>query len=246
VLFVDPALRHHLAVDLPQSNLPLDRIEVVQRIAAAFPFEPRRPRAIGVEVGLDGEPEITREGLRVAADEQVMIGLLHDLVGDQRRGPHPFEAGHAPGAALRAVHAAGVELDHAVGVRQAAVADAGIERIELYDVDAGDQRLEHVGATRHHGEGGLHARPGAAVLVDVTVVRGDDDRLHPPARHRRRLRRRGRLLLSGGRLGCADEPCRRSREHELAPVEAARRGRTGVVSHGFPSRLQASGFRLQA
>jgi hypothetical protein len=43
-----------------------------------------------------------------------------------------------------AVHARRVELDDPVGVGQRAVADAGFERIELGDVDARDQGIEHV------------------------------------------------------------------------------------------------------
>ena len=57
----------------------------------------------------------------------------------------PSSAADAAGPLLRPVHAARVELDDAVGVRQAAVADARVLGIELDDVDARDQGVEHVG-----------------------------------------------------------------------------------------------------
>ena len=91
----------------------------------------------------------------------------------------------AAGALLRAVHAAGVELHDAVGVRQAAVADARLLGIELDDVDAGDQRVEHVLALRHHREGRLARRSAGRRSCTVAVGRGDDDRLAGCCRHSR-------------------------------------------------------------
>ena len=64
--------------------------------------------------------------------------------GDERRRPNAFERGDAACPLLRSVHAARIELHNAFSIRQAAVADAGLFRIELDDVDAGDQRVEHV------------------------------------------------------------------------------------------------------
>ena len=74
----------------------------------------------------------------------MVIGVVHHRLGHQRRRPHALEAGHRAGALLRAVHARGVELDDTVGVGEGAVADAGLERIELGNVDAGDERVENV------------------------------------------------------------------------------------------------------
>jgi hypothetical protein len=107
----------------------------------------------------------------------MMIGLLHDELRDGRRGPHAFERRHAAGALLGAVHARGIELHDTLGVRQSAVADAGVLRIELENVDAGDQRVEHVRAARDHGEGPFDRRLRAAVLVTVAVGGRDHDRL---------------------------------------------------------------------
>ena len=91
------------------------------------------------------KPSCRANVLRALADEQVVIGLVHHRLGHQRRGAHALEAGHAAGALLGPVHAAGVELHDAVGVGQAAVADAGLLGVELDDVHAGDHRVEHVG-----------------------------------------------------------------------------------------------------
>ena len=57
-----------------------------------------------------------------------MVGVVHDGLRHERRRAHALEARDAAGPLLRAVHAARVELDDAVGVRQAAVADARLER----------------------------------------------------------------------------------------------------------------------
>ena len=53
-----------------------------------------------------------------------MIREVHHFLRDQRRRAHAFETRHAARPLLRAVHAARVELDDAVGVRQPAIADA--------------------------------------------------------------------------------------------------------------------------
>ena len=75
-----------------------------------------------------------------------MVGRVHHQLRHLRRRAHAFDRRDAAGALLRPVHAARIELDDAVGVRQPAVADAVVGRIELDDVDAGDERVEDVGA----------------------------------------------------------------------------------------------------
>ena len=99
------------------------------------------------------------------------------------------------------VHAAGVELHDAVGVRQAAVTHAVVERIELDDVDARDQRLEDVAARGHRGEGRLDAGLRPAIL-ELVAVGGGRPR---PASHARCARRapgiRRRVPGPGGEAG---------------------------------------------
>ena len=88
---------------------------------------------------------------------QVMVGVAQDLLRHERRRADALDAGHGAGALLRPVHARGVELHDAVGVRQPAVADARVLGIELAQVDAGDQRVEDVLAFGDHAEGHLDA-----------------------------------------------------------------------------------------
>ena len=116
------------------------RVEVVPRVDAPLPLEPLRARGLGVEVGLDREAHVAREGLRARAHQQVVVGVVEHRLRHPRGRAHALERGDAAGALQRAVHAAGVELDDAVGVRQPAVADVHLRRVELDDVDAGDQR----------------------------------------------------------------------------------------------------------
>ena len=68
------------------------------------------------------------------------------------------------------MHATGIELHDPIRVRQSAVADAGIERIELHDVYPCDQRVEHIGIlVRHHGEGLLDTCHVASILELVAI-----------------------------------------------------------------------------
>src|SRR4029079_8073205 len=76
-----------------------------------------------------------------------------------------------------------VELNDSVCMGKPAVADTVVERIELDDVDARDNCVEHVLAARDHGEGFLDGSLRAAVPVAVTVSRRNDERLHGRSRH---------------------------------------------------------------
>jgi hypothetical protein len=144
-------------------------VEVVAGVDAALPLEPLRARALGVEVGFDREPHVAREMLRARAHQQVVVGVVEHRLRDARRRPHALERRDAARALQRPVHAAGVELHDAVGVRQPAVADVHLGRVELDDVDARDQRLEHVLALRDPLPGLLDAAARPAVLVLVAV-----------------------------------------------------------------------------
>ena len=155
----------------------------MQGIGPALPFEPLAARVLGVEVVLDLEAHAARELLCPFADQQVMVGEIHHHLRHPGRRAHPFDFRDATGALLRPVHAAGVELHHSVGVRQTTVADTVVGRIELDDVDAGDQRVEDVGAADHLRERGLDAGLRAAVLELVAVAGRDDDRLDALGRH---------------------------------------------------------------
>ena len=140
-----------------------------------LPLEPQLPRLGRVQVVLDGEAHLAGELLRPVAREQVVVRVVHHGLRHERRRAHALDGRHAAGALLRAVHAAGVELDHAVGVGQPAVADAGLERVELRDVDAGEQRVQHVLAFGDEPEGALDGVLGAAVLELPARQVGDHD-----------------------------------------------------------------------
>ena len=198
---------------------PAVGIEIVPRVGAALPLEPQAARTVRVQVVLDGEAELPGEPLSARADEQVVVGEVGDQPGHARRRAHPFEGGDASRPPLRAVHAAGVELHHPVGVGAPAVADAGVFGVELDDVDPGDQGVEHIVARRHPPEGGLDAGLRPAVPVAVAVGGGDDHRGHGP----RGLD--GRRPAEGGPGN--GEP-RRGRGHELATIQLGRHGVHGI------------------
>ena len=125
-----------------------------------------------------------------------MIGLIHHLLRDERRCAHAFDCRHASRALAWPVHAAGIELHDAVRIRQAAVADARLFGIELDDIDARDQCIEHVAPLRHHRKRLLDARHLTAVLELVAVCGGDHDGLDALLHDHG-----GRLRKSGGRGG---------------------------------------------
>ncbi len=162
------------------------------RVGAPLPLQPEAPRLLGVEVVLDLEAELAREILRALAHQQVMVGLLHHRLGDERRCAHALERRHGAGLPLRAMYAGSVELHDAVGVGQAAIAHAVVLGIELHDVDAGDERVEHVGTLGEHGVGLLHASDRAAVLEAIAVGRGDHDGSRGLRRDHRRRRAKQR------------------------------------------------------
>ena len=76
------------------------------------------------------------------------------------------------------MHDGGIELDHAVSIRQPAVSDTVVEWIKLDDIHARDYGIEYIGATAHHLKSFLHRGHVAAVFEPIAVSRRDDQRLH--------------------------------------------------------------------
>jgi hypothetical protein len=105
-------------------------LDVAATVGVLLPLQPFGARVGRVEIGDDLEAEITRERRDVLADQQVVIVCSITVTWRQRRQLDVFARADAASLLLRAVHAARVELHDAVGVRQAAVADAVVERIE--------------------------------------------------------------------------------------------------------------------
>src|SRR5215213_100854 len=174
---VDQAFVGHLQGFAVPRLRALRRIEIARRVGAPLPFEPELARILRVQIVLYLEAHTAGESLRVPADYQVVIGQLHHRLRDERGRTHAFERSHRARALFRPVHNGRVELNYAFGIRQAAVADAIIERVELDYVHARKQGIEHVHAARHHRECRLDAREVAAVLEAVAIGRRDDHRL---------------------------------------------------------------------
>src|SRR5688572_5618926 len=173
--WVYQSLCHHLLQDLATRVRALLRVEVMLGVNPTFPFQPKFSRMLGIQVVLDFEAEAAGEILRPIADKEMMVRLFHHRFGYKGRRAHSFEGADAARTFLWSVHAAGIKLHRAVRVRQAAVADAVIERIELDNVYARDQRVEHISSLRHHGEGLLDTGNVASILELIAIGGCDHD-----------------------------------------------------------------------
>ena len=181
------ALRSHgIAVD--RSRLRHDQVirvghveVVVRRAQIGPPPQPRLAGMLGQQVFfLEAEGE--RKALGTLTDEEDVRRILEDQLRDFRRRLDVFERANRARPLGGPVHAGGVELYHALRVRQAAIADGVVVGIELLDLHAFDHRVERVGALHQHVERFLH---GAQ-----TVRARDRDGLRRPARLRREGARR--------------------------------------------------------
>src|ERR1044072_3251297 len=84
------------------------------------------------------------------------------------------------------MHDGRIELDHTVSIRQAAVADAVIEWVELDDVDACNDCVENVRTGSDHLKSFLNGSDVAAVFEAVAVGRRENHRLDGAWRQDRR------------------------------------------------------------
>ena len=112
----------------------------MHRIRAPLSIEPDLARMFGIQVVFDLEPELPRKVLRSVADEQVMVRTLHHCLCAQRRGADAFERRHTAGAFRRAMHAARIELNDSIRVRQSSVPDAVVLGVQLDQVDDSARR----------------------------------------------------------------------------------------------------------
>src|SRR5215472_1819001 len=125
---------------------------------------------LGVQVVLDLESNCSREILSTFTDEQMMVGLLHDCLCDEGRCPHTFDRSNSPRLFARPVHARRIELYYALGIGQATISDAVIQRVQLHYIDAGDDRIQYVLAFRNHRESLLDGGHRSAILELVAIV----------------------------------------------------------------------------
>ena len=110
-----------------------------------LPAQPGLPGLLGQQV-LFLEAVGPGESQGALADDQDVVGPLHDQPGHLGRVLDVPQRGHGPGRVGRPVHDRGVELDDAVLVRQPAVADRHVVRVVLDDVHAGDHGVEGIAA----------------------------------------------------------------------------------------------------
>jgi len=135
--------------------------KLVARLNAGSGVTTRTVEKIRAYLRANGTPA------KVRPDPAADAGVLH-RIADALDLAHIFRLLEQP-VRLAVLH-------DAVRIRQTAVADARVSRVEFHDVDAGDQGVEDVFAACHHVERGLDTRLRAAVLVRVPIRGRDDDR----------------------------------------------------------------------
>ena len=201
------------------------RVKVVIGIRPPLPLEPQAARQLGVQIAFDREPHVARETLRARADQEVVIRDIHHLLRHLGRRFDPLEAGDPSRALPGTVHAARIQLDDTLRVRQTAVTDARVRRIELDDVDAGDERVEDVPAGGHRRKREFDGRLRAAVLEAVAVCGRNDDRLDAA--------RADSWSLGKGRAGRRDQSAHSGGFREFTAAERLR--------HGVPTFFNGAG-----
>ena len=132
------------------------------------------------------------------ANQEHVVGLLHDGLGDFRGRLDIAQRADRAAATCGSMHAARVQLDDSLFIGQTAVSDAGIARIELDNVDASDHRVKRVAA----GLDRLNCLRAAVDAAAVPVGAGDGDDLRSPLR---------REVFDDGQRGRA--------EHDGSPAE---------------------------
>ena len=131
-----------------------------------LPEQPDLAGAIGEQV-LARKADGDGEALGAFADQHDVSGVLHHGLRDQR---HVFDVAHAAdraGAARGAVHAAGVEFDHAFFVGDSAEADGVVIWIIFRTLHDTQRGIERVAAAFQEGE--------CVFEIGVAVVGADDD-----------------------------------------------------------------------
>src|SRR6266550_953533 len=145
----------------------------MSRIRATLPLQPDLARVFGVQIVLDLETHIARKILGAFADDQMMVRVIHHGPGNERRSADSFNGAYRACPFFWSMHTGRVELYDTFSVWQAAVANTVIQWIELHNIDARDNCVEHVLPLRDHREGFMDRGHVTAVFEAVTV-RGRD------------------------------------------------------------------------
>lgn len=132
------------------------RDAVVVSALGFFPVEPDLAGLVGEEVGV-GEAVHFGESVGAVADEEAMVGALHDEAGDGGGVEDVAEGGDGAAGVGGAVHDGGVEFDDAVFVGDAAETDGVVGGVGLDNGDAGDGGVEWIGAVLKLTHGFLDA-----------------------------------------------------------------------------------------
>src|SRR6266478_5667063 len=122
-----------------------------------------------VQIVFNTEPHAAPKILSALADDQMVVGLFQHGFRNFRGYSYAFDRRDGAGLLLRPMHARGIKLHDAVRVRQTTVANTIVERIFFNYVHTGNDRFEHVVATRNHRESLLYAGNIAAILKFVSV-----------------------------------------------------------------------------
>ena len=130
-------------------------------------MQPRLPSVLGQQVFIF-EAVLQREPLGALAHEEDVVRVLEDELRHLGGRLDPLQGTHRAGAFRGPMHAGGVELHHAVGVGQPAVADRVVVGVELLDLHALDGRIQGVGALHQHVEGLLHRAQPVRAAESVT------------------------------------------------------------------------------
>src|SRR5439155_12608699 len=100
VIGIDQAFAHHLQPCVVPRLRALLRIKIVVGIRAALPLEPQASGFFSVQIVLDLVAHVARELLRALADDQQVVGGVHDELRDLRRRTDALDARHGASALL--------------------------------------------------------------------------------------------------------------------------------------------------
>ena len=111
-----------------------DSVVIVGRVIIIAPLLPFCLPLFGQQFGA-GETFRKSELSRAVARQHHVFAVFHNATSYRDRMQDILKSGDAAGAMALAVHDAGIKLDYALGVGNAAQADRGIANIGFGDVD---------------------------------------------------------------------------------------------------------------